>query len=372
MIVTLGNFATKLLLDTKEGITKLRGREFGFSRAGIDAVLLPTLHPSAVLRSGGGKALAESRADFVRVKRVLAAGRDDDPAHDDRLSPRRRDAVAADARPLLEAGDVISLVGDLGAGKTAFAQGVARGLGVEGPVTSPTFTIVQEYQGRLPVAHVDVYRLDTVQDLYDLGFDELVDDGRVTIVEWGDLVAPALPCRSPRREDRRRRCRYRTGAGALVPRRPLARPAVGDRAGARPARVRRLMLLLGIETATRRVGVVLASEERDARPGRVGRLRRQRPAPPRGAPGARDRVLLRADRRTGSTTCRRSRSGSARGCSPGCGSGVTTAKVLAQTLRVPMIPIPSLDLLAYPLRHSHGLVVPAIDARRNEIYYALY
>ena len=71
VIVTLGNFATKLLLDTKEGITKLRGHEFAFSRAGIDAVLLPTFHPSAVLRSGG-KALAEARADFVRVKRALA------------------------------------------------------------------------------------------------------------------------------------------------------------------------------------------------------------------------------------------------------------------------------------------------------------
>ena len=71
MIVTLGNFATKLLLETKEGITKLRGREFSFSRAGVNAVLLPTFHPSAVLRSGG-KALAEARADFVRVKRALA------------------------------------------------------------------------------------------------------------------------------------------------------------------------------------------------------------------------------------------------------------------------------------------------------------
>ena len=102
-------------------------------------------------------------------------------------------AVASALAALLEVGDVISLVGDLGAGKTAFAQGVARGLGVVGPVTSPTFTIVQEYEGRLPIAHVDVYRLDTVQDLYDLGFDELIDDGRVTIVEWGDLIAPALP-----------------------------------------------------------------------------------------------------------------------------------------------------------------------------------
>jgi len=108
-------------------------------------------------------------------------------------SPDATRAVAAALGPLLEPGDVVSLVGDLGAGKTAFAQGLAAGLGVAGPVTSPTFTIVQEYEGRLPVAHVDVYRLDTVQDLYDLGFDELIDDGRVTIVEWGDLIAQALP-----------------------------------------------------------------------------------------------------------------------------------------------------------------------------------
>jgi tRNA threonylcarbamoyladenosine biosynthesis protein TsaE len=108
-------------------------------------------------------------------------------------SPDATRALAAALGPLLEPGDVVSLVGGLGAGKTAFAQGVAQGLGVEGPVTSPTFTIVQEYEGRLPVAHVDVYRLDTVQDLYDLGFDEVIDDGRVTIVEWGDRIAQALP-----------------------------------------------------------------------------------------------------------------------------------------------------------------------------------
>jgi DNA polymerase len=71
VITTLGNFSTKLLLDTKDGITKLRGREFPFSRAGHDAIVIPTFHPSAVLRSGG-KALAEARADFVHVKRALA------------------------------------------------------------------------------------------------------------------------------------------------------------------------------------------------------------------------------------------------------------------------------------------------------------
>ncbi len=107
-------------------------------------------------------------------------------------SPDGTRAVAAALGEVLVAGDLVLLVGDLGAGKTAFVQGLARGLGVEEPVTSPTFTIVQEYRGRLPLAHVDVYRLDRVQDLYDLGFDELVDDG-VTVVEWGDLVEQVVP-----------------------------------------------------------------------------------------------------------------------------------------------------------------------------------
>mgnify|MGYP003348727400 FL=1 len=72
VIMTLGNFATQLLLGTREGITRLRGREFPLARAGVDATVVPTFHPAAVLRSGGTM-LAETRADFVRVKRLLAA-----------------------------------------------------------------------------------------------------------------------------------------------------------------------------------------------------------------------------------------------------------------------------------------------------------
>lgn len=94
---------------------------------------------------------------------------------------------------LLRAGDVVVLAGDLGAGKTALAQGIGRGLGVEEHLASPSFVIVREYEGRLPLSHVDVYRLDHVQELHDLGFEEVVDDGRVTVVEWGDRVTPLLP-----------------------------------------------------------------------------------------------------------------------------------------------------------------------------------
>jgi tRNA threonylcarbamoyladenosine biosynthesis protein TsaE len=94
---------------------------------------------------------------------------------------------------LAEAGDVVLLTGDLGAGKTALAQGFARGLGVTERVTSPTFTLARSYDGRLRLHHLDVYRLDHLQEAVDLGLPEIVDDGGVTLIEWGDVVVPELP-----------------------------------------------------------------------------------------------------------------------------------------------------------------------------------
>ena len=102
-------------------------------------------------------------------------------------------AIGAELATLLQRGDVVALTGELGAGKTTFTQGVARGLGFDGAVVSPTFTLVREYRGgRLPVVHADVYRLDRVQDVLDLGLDEIAEDG-VLLVEWGDAVEGLLP-----------------------------------------------------------------------------------------------------------------------------------------------------------------------------------
>ncbi len=102
-------------------------------------------------------------------------------------------AIGAELAPFLQPGDVIALTGELGAGKTTFTQGVAKGLGFEGAVVSPTFTLVREYRaGRLPVVHADVYRLDRVQDVLDLGLEEIAEDG-VLLVEWGDAVEGLLP-----------------------------------------------------------------------------------------------------------------------------------------------------------------------------------
>jgi tRNA threonylcarbamoyladenosine biosynthesis protein TsaE len=102
-------------------------------------------------------------------------------------------SLAARVGTILRAGDVVALVGDLGVGKTVFAKGIARALGIHEEVVSPTFTLVREYEAPLPLVHVDVYRLDHLQELHDVGFDELVGGQSVTVVEWGDRVGPLLP-----------------------------------------------------------------------------------------------------------------------------------------------------------------------------------
>ena len=98
-------------------------------------------------------------------------------------------AVAGLGRP----GDLIVLCGDLGAGKTAFTQGLGAALGVEVPITSPTFTLANRYPGTLTVHHLDVYRLEHIDEVADLGLHELVDALSVTVIEWGDAIAGALP-----------------------------------------------------------------------------------------------------------------------------------------------------------------------------------
>jgi tRNA threonylcarbamoyladenosine biosynthesis protein TsaE len=105
--------------------------------------------------------------------------------------------LAARLAPLCRAGDIVLLVGDLSAGKTAFAQGFARGLGVAGPVTSPTFALVRQYScgADSPVRtliHADIYRTESLGEVEDLALAELVEDDAVAVVEWGNLAAPAL------------------------------------------------------------------------------------------------------------------------------------------------------------------------------------
>ena len=101
-------------------------------------------------------------------------------------------ALAAEVAALIGPGDVVVLGGDLGAGKTAFTQGLGAALGVTEQIVSPTFTIERVYEGRLTLHHLDVYRLDNLHEALDLGLDEALDDGEVAVVEWGEAVSGVL------------------------------------------------------------------------------------------------------------------------------------------------------------------------------------
>ena len=120
--------------------------------------------------SGGGSGLG------LRCDSAIAAG-----------------GLAAALAELARKQGLLVLVGDLGAGETAFTQGFVRGLGIDEQITSPTFALVRSYTGRLDLYHLDVYRLEQVAEALDLGLSELLDDGSVTIIEWGDAIAPVLP-----------------------------------------------------------------------------------------------------------------------------------------------------------------------------------
>lgn len=93
----------------------------------------------------------------------------------------------------LHAGDLVALIGDMGVGKTTLTQALAHGMGVRDPVTSPTFTLVQEYAGPIPLIHCDPYRLDRPEEMADLGFDEYLEGGGVVVVEWADKLLDLLP-----------------------------------------------------------------------------------------------------------------------------------------------------------------------------------
>jgi tRNA threonylcarbamoyladenosine biosynthesis protein TsaE len=103
-------------------------------------------------------------------------------------------AHAASLAEGLAAGDVLALVGDLGAGKTHFSKGIVRGLGCEAPVSSPTFSLVQEYHGgRLPVYHFDLYRTKSAAEVLELGWDDYLESGGICLVEWADLHPQIFP-----------------------------------------------------------------------------------------------------------------------------------------------------------------------------------
>ena len=108
-------------------------------------------------------------------------------------STQETEAIGEELAQKLRGGDVLAFTGSLGMGKTAFTRGLARGLGCRGRVTSPTFTIVNEYEGRTPLFHFDMYRLGSSDELFDIGWDDYLARGGVCAVEWSERVSDALP-----------------------------------------------------------------------------------------------------------------------------------------------------------------------------------
>ncbi len=108
-------------------------------------------------------------------------------------SPEQTRRIGCWLGELTEPGDLILLVGNLGAGKTCFTQGIAKGLGFEGYASSPSFVLMREYQGRLPVYHFDLYRLDNIEEIADLGIDDYLYGDGICVVEWADKAGDYFP-----------------------------------------------------------------------------------------------------------------------------------------------------------------------------------
>ncbi len=249
------------------------GSEFPYPRGGV---LVPTLHPSAVLRNGG-TALAQARADFVVAKRALAqrrvvTGRHGHPLG--RARPRR--SRSASARCCAPATSSCSQASSAPA-RPCSPRASPVALGITEPVVSPTLHHrARSTTGSLPLVHVDVYRIDHLQELHDLGFDELVGDDAVTLVEWGDRVSALLPADrlevtigADADDDDTRRVRARGRRPVRgAPRRDALAAAVDAGAGSKRCRD---VLVLGIDTATARVSVAVGDARHCARRGAASR-----------------------------------------------------------------------------------------------------
>ena len=108
-------------------------------------------------------------------------------------SPKETENIARSFAKELKGGEVICLNGDLGVGKTAFVQGLVKALGVTEPISSPTFTIVNCYEGDMPIYHFDVYRIEDCDEMYEIGFEEYIYSNGITLIEWSEKIWEILP-----------------------------------------------------------------------------------------------------------------------------------------------------------------------------------
>jgi tRNA threonylcarbamoyl adenosine modification protein YjeE len=213
LVGTLGNFATKLLSGKPLGITRVHGQEQEVTLGGRPVLLYPLYHPAAALYTPS--MLQVLQEDFSRIPQLI--GRvvepEPEPEPDPLLvaepavqlglfwsrnmelsssSAEETEGIAAKLAARLGSGDVVTISGELGSGKTTFVRGACRGLGVLGPVTSPTYTIGHRYRGEVDVSHLDLYRFESVSPA-EWGDLEPYFDGAVCFVEWPEAAGDALP-----------------------------------------------------------------------------------------------------------------------------------------------------------------------------------
>ena len=295
-------------------------------------------------------------------------------------SPLETRALAGRLARVCRSGDVVLLIGDLGVGKTVFAQGFAAALGVAGPVTSPTFALVRHYAcadgagsqgtGVRHLIHADVYRTGSLDEVVDLALAELVEESAVALVEWGDLAAPALgpsalevTLAAP---GPRRRAGKAGGDAGGSGRLGLSGGRSGG-AGLRARATGRTVTMVAIETATETVAVALRTP--DGVQGELtvgGRRRHVETLTPaldhlfgQLGVGPADLRVVAVDLGPGLFT--------------GLRVGVATAKALAQTQGIGVVGATSLEILAVgaaSVGHS-GAVLACVDARRGQVFAAV-
>ena len=284
-------------------------------------------------------------------------------------------AVAAAVAAVSRSGDVIVLAGEMGAGKTAFAQGFGAALGIGEPITSPTFTLVHSYdldgavRGIRAMHHADLYRLDRTSEVADLALGELAEFGGVVLVEWGDVLEGVFGDHLTIHLDQdpdddtdelaldRARIIDVAGTGSTwaLTLGLLTQPTGGIH-----------VLILGIETATERVSVSIGGHEGVIGLFEVTKGRRHAET----LVPAIEFVCAQSGIELDEISVVAVDVGP--GLFTGMRVGLASAKAIAQALRIPMIGITSLDLLAFPCRHTDRVIVPVIDARKGEVFYAMY
>jgi len=191
VVVTLGNYATRFIMQTDKTITALRGTPVTLGRFTV----LPVFHPAAAIYDASKRSVLSDDfkliAGLVSIPSAGIRGKIEST-----LVTSSTEATLDVGRIVsacLEPNDVILLCGDLGAGKTILSKGIAGGLGVTEPVTSPTFGLVRVHVGRLTMYHMDLYRLESSRQLEDIGYYEALEADGVSIIEWGDRFPDALP-----------------------------------------------------------------------------------------------------------------------------------------------------------------------------------